>query len=530
VSAKIKSRRAIRKGKRECERAQRRCVARELARRKKRVERRIDKTKLGDCSQPMLTASNIHYEVSNKMQGLGCGGIGSIHQLALELELPQTIDRELVLFKFHLPYHESDHVLNLAYNALAGGRCLEDLELRRQDESYLNALGARRIPDPTTAGDFCRRFTAETIRMLQDLINDTRRKVWARQPVGFFERATIDMDGVLVETTGECKQGMDISYKGIWGYHALVVSLAETGEVLSLLNRSGNRPSHEGAAEEADRAITLCLGAGFQQVLLRGDTDFSQTTHLDRWDADFRVRFIFGMDVMPNLHVLADDLGAAAWQRLKRPPRYEVKTTPRRRPENVKERIVREREFENQRLESEDVAEFDYCPTACQKSYRMVVVRKNIAVERGEQRLFDDYRYFFYITNDRRSTAAEIVFSANDRCNQENLNAQLKSGVRALTAPLDTLESNWAWMVTTALAWNLKAWWALWLPETPGRWHEQHVEQKRRVLRMEFRTFVNAFIMIPCQIVRTGRRLVYRLLAWNPWQSVFFRLQSVLRC
>jgi Transposase DDE domain group 1 len=530
VSAKIKSRRAIRKGKRKCERAQRRRLARELARRKERVERRIDKTNLGDCSRPMITASNIHYEVSNKMQGLACGGIGSMHQLALELELPQTIDRNLALLKLHLPYHESDHVLNLAYNALAGGRCLEDLELRRQDESYLNALGARRIPDPTTAGDFCRRFTKEHIRTLQDLINDTRRKVWARQPASFFKRATIDMDGVLVETTGECKQGMDISYKGIWGYHPLVVSLAETGEVLNLLNRSGNRPSHEGAADEADRAMALCLAAGFQQVLLRGDTDFSQTKHLDRWDADSRVRFIFGMDVMANLHVLADDLDRAAWQRLVRQPRYEVKTTPRKRPENVKERIVREREFENQRLESEDVAEFDYRPTACEKSYRMVVIRKNLAVERGEQRLFDDYLYFFYITNDRQSTAAEIVFSANDRCNQENLNAQLKSAVRALTAPLDTLESNWAWMVTTALAWNLKAWWALWLPETPGRWHDQHVEQKLRVLRMEFRTFVNAFMMIPCQIVHTGRRLVYRLLAWNPWQTVFFRLQSVLRC
>ena len=530
MSAKIRSRRAIRKGKRECERARRRCLARELTRRKNRIERRLDKTKLGDCSRPMLAASNIHYEVSNKIQGLACGGIGSMHQLALDLELPQTIDRQLKLLKLHLPYHESDHVLNLAYNALAGGRCLEDLELRRQDESYLNALGARRIPDPTTAGDFCRRFTATEIRVLQDLINDTRRKVWARQPAAFLRRATIDMDGVLVETTGECKQGMDISYQGIWGYHPLVVSLAETGEVLNLLNRSGNRPSHEGAADEADRAIALCQGAGFLQVLLRGDTDFTQTKHLDRWDADSRIRFIFGVDAMPNLHVLADDLGAAPWQRLVRPPRYEVRTTPRNRPENVKERIVRERQFENQRLESEDVAEFEYRPTVCAKSYRMVVVRKNIAVERGEKRLFDDYRYFFYITNDRQSTAAEIVFCANDRCNQENLNAQLKGGVRALTAPLDTLESNWAWMVMTALAWNLKAWWALLLPETPGRWHDQHVEEKRCVLRMEFRTFVNAFMMIPCQILRTGRRIVYRLLAWNQWQPVFFRLQSVLRC
>jgi len=501
-----------------------------LARRKRRLQRRIDKGDLRGSARPMFTASNIHYELSDKAQGLACGGIGAMHLLALRLGLPALIDERLELLKIHLPYHESDHVLNLAYNVLAGGRCLEDLELRRTDEVYLNALGARRIPDPTTAGDFCRRFSEKTIRQLQELLHETRRKVWAVQPPEFFAQATIDADGVLVETGGECKQGMDISYKGTWGYHALVLSLAETGEVLSLVNRSGNRPSHEGAAAELDRAIQLCQEAGFQQVLMRGDTDFSQTRHLDRWNANPRVRFIFGMDLMPNLHIKADDLERSTWQPLERPPKYTVKTKPRRRPPNVKEEVVRRREYTNKRLESEEVAEFDYRPVACRQKYRMVVVRKNLAVEKGQHRLFDDYTYFFYITNDREHTPAEIVFSANDRCDQENLNAQLKGGVRALTAPLDTLESNWAWMVITALAWNLKAWFALSLPETPGRWRAQHRQEKRRVLRMEFRTFVNAFMLLPCQILRTGRKLVYRLLSWNPWQPTLFRLLGVLRC
>ncbi len=139
--------------------------------------------------------------------------------------------------QIHLPYHESDHVLNLAYNALCDGTCLQDLELRRQDEVYLDALGARRIPDPTTAGDFCRRFRAADVHTLIDIANQVRQRVWARQPAAFFEEATIDMDGTLVETTGACKAGMDIAYDGTWGYHPLVVSLADTGEVLSVLNR-----------------------------------------------------------------------------------------------------------------------------------------------------------------------------------------------------------------------------------------------------------------------------------------------------
>ena len=144
--------------------------------------------------------------------------------------------------------------------------------------------------------------------------------------------------------------------------------------------------------------------------------------------------------------------------------------------------------------------------------------------------MFDDVRYFFYLTNDWVSEAAELVFGANDRCHQENLLAQLKGGVRALQAPVDNLESNWAYMVMTALAWNLKAWWALTLPEPPGRWQDKHREEKRRVLGMEFKTFVNAFVLVPCQIVRRAGKLVYRLLAWNGYQAIFFRLVTALQC
>lgn len=505
-------------------------LRRKLANRKRRIERRLDKSDLRGLERPMFAASNIHYELGDRMQGMAHGGIGAIHLLARRIGLIEAIDQRLHVLKMHLPYHESDHVLNLAYNALCDGACLQDLELRRNDEVFLNALGARRIPDPTTAGDFCRRFQAGHVHTLIDVFNDVRQRVWARQPASFFDQALIDMDGTLVPTDGECKAGIDIAYDGTWGYHPLVVSLGNTGEVLSVVNRPGNRPSHEGAAAEVERALRLCLEGGFRSVLLRGDTDFSQTTHLDRWASDPRVRFIFGLDATAARHVLADDLPASVWQALERPARYQVKTQPRRRPERVKDKIVREREFKNIRLEGEEVAEFSYRPVACKKAYRVIVVRKHVAVEKGQQRLFDDYRYFFYLTNDWDSTPAEIVFQANDRCNQENLHAQLKGGVRALQAPVDTLESNWAYMVMVSLAWNLKAWWALWPTESPGRWQERHRSEKATVLGMEFKTFLNAFIQMPCQIVRTGRQLIYRLLSWNAWQPLFFRTLEQLRC
>jgi len=211
-----------------------------------------------------------------------------------------------------------------------------------------------------------------------------------------------------------------------------------------------------------------------------------------------------------------------------RPAKYEVRTEPRERPERVKERIVREREFENICLESEQVAEFDYQPTFCKKAYRVVVVRKNLSIERGERVLFDEIRYFFYITNDRQARMDEIVLTANERCDQENLIEQLKNGVRALQMPVDNLVSNWAYMVMASLAWTLKAWFGLVLPEG-GRWAEKYGAEKRAVVRMEFKRFVNSFMRVPCQIVRTGRRIVYRLLAWNPWQEVFLRGVEILR-
>jgi Transposase DDE domain group 1 len=505
-------------------------IRQQLAQRKRRIERRLDKHNVKGCEQPMFTAANIHYEISDKGRGIAHGGIGAIHALARRIGLIDAIDRRLVLFKIHLPYHESDHVLNFAYNALCEGTCLEDIELRRNDEAFLDALGARRIPDPTTAGDFCRRFDDAHIRSLQRAVHDTRLRVWAKQPAAFFERAIIDADGTLVGTTGSCKQGMDIAYEGTWGYHALLVSLANTGEVLSIVNRAGNRPSHEGAAAEIDRALQVCFEGGFRRALLRGDTDFSQTEHLDRWNADPRVKFIFGYDCCAKLVDMAEKLPANAWRKLQRPPRYQVATKRRPRPDNVKAQVVKRRQFETLRLQSEEVAEFNYRPTACSQTYRMVVVRKNITKEKGELRLHDEIRYFFYITNDWVSETDEIVFAANDRCNQENLIAQLANGCRALKAPVDNLHSNWAYMVMTALAWDLKAWWALSLPVGPGRHRPAYRADQLWVLGMEFKTFVQAFVRLPCQIVRTGRRLVYRLLSWNPHQPIFFRLVNVLRC
>jgi hypothetical protein len=499
-----------------------------LQRRRRRLLDRIAPRPEPESEAPMITASNIHYEPGRRTHGLAPGGIGALLLVARRTGLIAAIDHDLHLLKRHLPYFESDHVLNIAFNILAGGRRLEHLERLRNDEVYLDALGARRIPDPTTEGDFCRRFHEADVLALMEAVNTARLRVYAQQPADFFAEAVVDIDGTLVATDAECKGGVDIAYDGTWGYHPLVVTLANTGEPLYLANRPGNRPSHEGAHAYIDRAIALCRRAGFHRIALRGDTDFSQTAHLDRWSAIAGVRFVFGIGASPALVARAAGLPADAYSYLERPPKYAIKTAPRRRPEHVKEEVVRRRGFETIHTLEEMVAEFDYRPTACRAAYRVVVLRKRLGIDKGSVRVREEYRYFFFITNDREAAADALVLEANGRCDQENVIAQLKGGVYALQAPVDDLVSNWAYMVMASLAWTLKAWAALLLLEEPGH-AEAHRAERRAWLRMEFATFRAAVIELPCQVVRGGGRLIYRLLSWNPWQGALLRLVERLR-
>jgi hypothetical protein len=497
----------------------------EILRRQRRNTKRLKQAGGGD-HVPVLGAGTASYEMSSRIVATSAGGVRLAHDLARAVQLPQAIDEHLDLLKIHRPYHESDHVLSMAYNLLAGGSCIEDLEQRRSDDAFLDMLGVDRIPDPTTAGDFCRRFNSERdVDALQDAINESRLRVWQRQPKDFFAQAIVDADGTIAETTGECKEGMDMSFKGQWGYQHLVVSLANTQEVLFQGLQPGNRPSHEGAAERLDQAVALLRRGGFERILMRGDTAFSQTAFLDRWDADC-VEFIFGIQAAENLCETADSLPDSAWSVLERKPPHAAQTSPRARPRNVKDDIVTEREYYNQHLCREDIAEFDYRPRSCNVPFRIVVLRKILTHERGQKLLHAEHRYLFYITNTAHPTE-RVVELANERCNQERTIGELKSGVNALRMPLGDLVSNWAYSVIATLAWNLSRWIALVLPAS-GRWRDKHAAEKNNVLRMRFRTFVQRLMLLPAQVVTTSRRLVVRLLDWNPWRHVFFRaIESV---
>jgi hypothetical protein len=490
---------------------------RNIEKRKRKIDKKLKKRNWEDQPHPMLRGSNIHYDIDGRHSGISCGGIGIIHQMIQRMGLPAEINSKLELLKRHLPYHESDHILNIAYNILSGGTCLEDIELRRNDEAYLNALGAQVIPDPTTAGDFLRRFDQKDIILLMDIVNDIRKHIWLKQSPKFRKEAILNVDGTISPTTGECKEGMDISYNGQWGYHPLVLSLAGTREPLYIVNRPGNVPSHTDSALWIDKGLDLVSDV-FNKVFMRGDTDFSLTGNFDRWSE--RSIFVFGMDARENLVKIANSISESLWELFEREKKYTVKTKERKRPENVKDQVVKKRKFKKIQTESEYLAEFSYQPVKCEKTYRMIVLKKNLEVIKGEVPLFDDVRYFFYITNDEISSPREIVEFYRDRADHENDIEQLKNGARAIQAPSDNLTSNWAYMVIASLAWNLKTWYGLLIPYRP---------LGKAIVRMEFKRFVNTFINIPCLIVKTGRKICYRFIGYNKKLKSMLKFSEMLK-
>jgi Transposase DDE domain group 1 len=462
----------------------------------------------------MLTSQKINYEIGGTVEATPYGGIFAMHRLVTRLGLVKAIDAGLELLKMHLPYHESDHVLTLAYSVLTGGTRLEDVDRLRNDVPLMNGLGAKLLPDPTTTGDFLRRFTEADLVALMDAINSVRPGLWRARGAGLLGEVTyLDADGTIVPTAGELKQGMDISYKGIWGYAPLLITLANTREVLYLVNRPGNAPSHTDAATWIDKAIAL-VAPYAKRVCVRGDTDFSLTANFDRWAG--RVDFVLGTDSIAVLRTRAEALDPSAWKRLQRPAPYENKTgKTRARRHNRKQQVVEERGFLNLRLNHEDVAEFSYRPGKCRRDYRVVVLRKNISRMKGEQALIDEIRYFFYFTTYTPDihTPAQIVELANQRCDQENIHGQLKSGLGALRAPVDDLLSNWAYMLIAALAWNIKSWHAMMM----HRNHDRHA-----FIRMEFKRFLDTVVRIPAMILVRARATVIRLVAYTVNLDRFF--------
>jgi hypothetical protein len=486
--------------------------------RKENLGRRLENSK-EYRSRPMFNSGGAIYDISKRTSAIHCGGIGLMHEMANRTDMVEILNGSVRVFKKHRPYFESDHILNMAYNILCGGTCLEDIELLRNNEAYMNALGARRIPDPTTAGDFLRRFRDDDIHDLSGAIGKINVKMWKKMlSRRAREVGILDIDGKIQETYGECKEGMDVSYNGKWGFSVMLLTEATTGIHTNVINRPGNALSQEEAEQYLESSIAT-MSEAFGRIMIRGDTAFSLTWKFDEW-TERGVDFIFGYDAHPNIEKIAENTGENRWRRLNRINGKKVAIVRRRRKPRVKALVVKRRKYRTLTQNEECVSEFKYRPGKCGQEYRMIAVRKRIGLSRGQAQLFNVYKYFFYITNIKDKTPEKLVRLIMGRCNHENRIEQMANGVRALKMPAAEFNANWAYMLIGALAWNMKAYIGLIIPDK---------KKASEILRCEFKRFQNALINIPCQILTTGRRIVYRFLNYSPWVEVIFASISRMR-
>jgi hypothetical protein len=423
------------------------------------------------------------------------GGLGLAHALVQGLGLPRAIDRGVPIFKLHRPYYESDHVLTHTYNLFAGGDCIEDIASLQASEAFQHLVGACRVPDPTTAGDFLRRFEPAHLDRLQKVFDDAHEKVWKALPRKQRRVATVDLDSTIKEVYGECKQGADFSYTGKWSYHPLLVSLEETNECLRLINRPGNRTSMEGA-DTALAEVLARLVRCFDQVRVRGDSACYQQTLIRACDAEPQVRFAFVMKTCPQLVARAEALPPEAYHRFdgERPEEAarKARAQARRRRHRTRRSRARARGYRTLRTTEQWVAEFRYRPSWAKREYRVIVRRQTVATSQGQQRLFAKVHYRFVITTIEEGSPTDVVRFAYGRCAQENTIEQLKNGIAAMKMPTGELRANAVFLMAGQLAWNLRAWLSL-------------LALPRESLHWEWKRFRHAFVYVAAQVGTRAR-------------------------
>lgn len=460
----------------------------------------------GDLAWPrssgrVLRHPKLHVE-SESGEVTPYGGLATAAALVRSLELPKLLDERLELLKQYRPFTESDHVLSQVYNLFVGGTCLEDLASLQGSEAVRRMLGACRLPDPTTAGDFLRRFDSEALDTLDDAADEAQERVWRRRYGRRRQKlAIVDLDSHVRKVYGTQKEGADYSYKGSWSYHPLVISLAGTQECLRLINRPGNAPSAEGAAEQLRRLLPR-LGRRFCQVIVRGDSAFLDHEILDTC-VDAGQHFAMVMAGYPNVCEIADKLPEREWRRFQpraQRKRPRTRKRQRRRRPNLRRRIARRRRKRDLRLQRQWIAEVPYQPARCQHEYRLIIRRQLIEEVDRQGNLFDLWRYRFVLTSLTDRPTEEVMDLTYRRCDQENLIEQLQNGLAGLRMPTGELLSNAAFLCCARLAHNLKSWLAqLVLPREAMRW--------------EWKRFRHAFVYVAARVIRRARQVWVRLAA-----------------
>ena len=455
----------------------------------------------------------LHLEIDQRSEVTPYGGLSLVVAFIRRFKVAQLLDRHVHVLKQHKPYHESDHILAQACNLYVGGTCLEDLSQLQQSEAVCRLLGACRLPDPTTAGDFLRRFSEldnpGSLAAMRGVIDTIQDAVWQklskRRGAKDAERAwsVVDLDGHLKELYGMQKGGADFSHTGKWSYHPLVVSLADSGDCVAVRNRSGNVRSSEGAAEVL-REVLPRVKRHARKVLVRGDSDFDRRDVRDACESA-SAYFVFVGREFTNRPAIAAEVSESAWQvfeprakRVLKQRRTAAGFRGRQRKANRRRQRACERNYNALRLTGQWVAEVPYQPLDSDKTYRLIIRRQCIAHYKGSTFIRDETRYRYVVTNLPTSwSAQQVVDETYRRCDQENVIAQMGSGLAAWRMPVGEFIGNCAWLEIARLAWNLAKWIAqLSLPAEVVRW--------------EWKRFRQGFVYVGAQVIKRGRQMWVR--------------------
>lgn len=467
-----------------------------------------------DTDVPVAGLPKLHVELDDRSQVTPYGGLALAVQLAFELKVPQIVDERVHVLKRHLPYHESDHVLAQALNLYAGGSCLEDMANLQQSEAVLRMLGACRLPDPTTGGDFLRRFDDEanpgSLGDLRAAVDKIQNRAWRKikkrrgRCKGREAWTRVDVDGHWEETTGVQKEA-DFDRKGRWGYLPLAVTLGGTQEVVALRNRIGIQRSSTGAAEILRGGLARVKAHLGKKVLTCADSDFDRAD-MRRVCEEEESHFAFVGREFKNRPGIAESIPERRWKpfrtraaRMNAERRKLPGYRPRRKKENRRKAKAAERGWIELELKKQWVAEVPYTYGGSGKTYRLVIRRQLIEHKRGQLTLFTEYRYRYVITDLPRSwTAVDVIDATYQRCDQENVIEQLGSGIAAWRMPVAELAGNRAWLEIARLAWNL------------GKWVAQ-LALPAEVVRWEWKRFRHAFVVVPAQVIRRAAQIWLRI-------------------
>jgi hypothetical protein len=456
----------------------------------------------------VLRTPKLHPEIDERAVATSYGGLALVEQLCRSFKLAQTIDRHVHVLKQHQPYHESDHILAQALSLYVGGHALEDLSSLQHDEAVRRMLGACRLPDPTTAGDFLRRFTPQSLTALRRALDTIQEGVWRKLARRQSKRrgkrplAVIYLDGHIKELYGSRIEGADFGYTGKWSYNALTVTLAGTGECIATRLRSGNMRSSEGAAAVLDEVLPR-LREHFEQILVVADSDFDRSD-VRKACLDAEAYFAFVGREQSDRPELADSI--RQWRNFRTRAARQAEQRRRReghrcrkRKPNRKRQRARERKFVELSLVRQFVGETTFAPPKTNERLRLIVRRQIIDRHEPKQgMLFAQFRDRYIVSNIPASWSAEEVIDATyERCDQENVIEQLGSGLAMWRMPVKQFIGNEAWMEIARLAWNMRAWIAqLALPAEAVRW--------------EWKRFRQAFVYLAAQVVHHGNQVLVR--------------------